>query len=370
MESSIPLSVCIEEAKSKGLRWPSESIAFLILECIESMGDSPKGIDANDLRIAFDGRVLFSAGKNTSAEEASRLALELMKHLLAQLGEGPVPKDFERVLQGEFKGEEALEQLKTAIESVLFPLNRDAARRTIARLAWGTSTAQAKAPTLKDFGNAQEIPTRSLWKWVLVALLMLLATAFGYWLAQSHKGAGTSPDEGRVSIDSMPPGAEVFLALGASPILVQGLSTESEEELLVWMDGFFPERVTIPKEAHQDAEVLELTVELRPIVEGHAFTFPSPRTDLKVNSIQLGDGKVRLLSDPPGAKVFRRLGKTPIKVHGISPKKALAFLFVQKGYHPEERVLSPSDWHLLEARLEVALKPIKNHPSDQPIPSP
>jgi hypothetical protein len=177
---------------------------------------------------------------------------------------------------------------------------------------------------------------------------------------------------GVVDLAVVPAGAQVFLYIGRGPAVAADLPVGQPHEFVVFHDGLRPTRVAVPEGASWE-EVegrprYELAVQPQPASSSaEAGDFGPPLGDVSADA-EGPTGAVRVVTNPPGAKVYRYLGLGPalqLRVGSIHEGQEL--LVVHPGYETRRVVIGPSDWERIEgvprASLRVELPEVPELPA-------
>lgn len=178
--------------------------------------------------------------------------------------------------------------------------------------------------------------------------------------------AGPTPEEiaareradrgryGSIIVRSTPPAAQVLLYVGRGPVVVEDLSPGAAYELIAIADGMAPSRAIIPPDASWETTPEGLRYEL---------AIQTPDTPMEVSRLDLGEtrlpdelgtpraevGTARVVTSPPGAKVYMLVGFTPdVNVQNVGTEEVVELLVYLEGYDVERVVVAPSDWHETE----------------------
>jgi hypothetical protein len=179
--------------------------------------------------------------------------------------------------------------------------------------------------------------------------------------------AGPTPEEreamaraergrfGTVTVTSEPAAAQVFLFVGRAPVEVEDLTPGVAYELMALVDDRAPSRVVLPADASWE-----------PSTDGplrYELAIQVPDTPMPLAELALGDttlpdelgtpraelGTARVVTSPPGAKVYLLIGFTPdVRVENIGTEEVAELLVWAEGYEVERLVIAPSDWHEAE----------------------
>ena len=174
---------------------------------------------------------------------------------------------------------------------------------------------------------------------------------------------------GTVVVRSTPPEAQVFLYVGRGPAIASELSPGAAYELMAIADGRAPTRAVVPADA---------TWETTPEGPRYELALQTSDTPMETASLELGAtrltgiplgtpselmGSVRVVTSPPGAKVYLLVGFTPdVRVENVRTEEAVELLVYLEGHEVERVVVGPSDWAqdaegARSATLDVALRP-------------
>ncbi|MDH3731574.1 MAG: hypothetical protein OES13_10725 [Acidimicrobiia bacterium] len=215
----------------------------------------------------------------------------------------------------------------------------------------------------------------SLWPWAL-----LLAAAVGVYalggtgvldrFARSAPPPASEapPQTGTIEVTVTPADSQIFVFVGRGPAVAEGLALVGPHEFVVFDRGLEPSRAVVPQDVTwattDDGAMYELAVQARPLDGpsepqglGAPLTPSSPTGEQR--------GRVRVITNPPGAKVYRFVGVGPtVEISTASIHEGQEVLV----YHPEHSarraVIGPSDWRVAPgqtdhtASLDVALPPL------------
>lgn len=169
---------------------------------------------------------------------------------------------------------------------------------------------------------------------------------------------------GTLTITASPPRAQVLMYVGRGPALATELPVGVAHEFVAVVDGHAPSRAVVPSSATWD-EVdgraryeLAMQTGVEPMAE--LALGPTRLTaDVGAPSGALGD--VRVITNPPGAKVYVVVGFAPnATVDNVRTDEAVELLVYAEGHPVERLVVGPSDWEAdaegaKRASLSVAL---------------
>ncbi|MCS6798798.1 MAG: hypothetical protein NZ898_09745 [Myxococcota bacterium] len=140
--------------RQRGTRLPFEIGAFVALETAEALLRGPAVVEPRQVRIGNDGTVsVFAPPHSATSERACRAVVDLLAHLLVAAGHGVPTAFLDLVENGPGDGRWDLARLRDDLEASLVPLNRQAARRVLARMVRELrrpQDARAPAPSPTD----------------------------------------------------------------------------------------------------------------------------------------------------------------------------------------------------------------------------
>ncbi len=156
---------------------------------------------------------------------------------------------------------------------------------------------------------------------------------------------------GQLSVTSEPAGAQVLLYVGRGPAVATDLPTGAAYELVAFADGHGASRAIVPADAtwEETAEgpryelalqTSDVEIDLAHLDLGASRL---PRDALGTPSGTLGS--VRVVTSPPGARVYMLIGFTPdVHVENIRADEPVELLVYLEGYELERTLVGPSDW--------------------------
>ena len=217
--------------------------------------------------------------------------------------------------------------------------------------------------------------------WILVAALglglygLIASGAIQRALAPVAPAAVPAPP-GSIEVTVSPADAQVFVFVGRGPVVAESLPVGSAHEFIVFGDGLRPTRAAVPEGASWGASegepLYELAVQPQraeadtdAIDLGQPLTTPSPDAGSSL-------GSVRVVTNPPGAKVYRFLGVGPSAVLSVGSIHEGQEVLVHHPAHETRRaVIGPSDWEQgtdgYRARLTVDLPALPVSAPSQPV---
>jgi hypothetical protein len=482
--ASTPLSELLAQWKARNVRVPAEVGAFVVLEVAEGLLGAPSVLGASEVRVAEDGVVTLPASRApASPEDAARAVTALLGSVLVAAGTVAPPALVRVAEAAPPTGAACLEQLRDDLEAALVPLNRQAARRVLARLVRearreparpaeptspveqldrelgplvaprtgsdagapdpidallaDTADAQATlfegAPSMllpatedpatiamsspgileappeaardeapqppaeqalasgrRDGERAAEPSRRSgeragfdertaqggtlgyVAAFVVVALLsgaaLLALRPELLGRLGGEPAAPETPDSegarlGTLTIATSTPNAEVLRFVGRTPLDLPALSSTSPSEVALVLPGHAAVRGVIGGDGRGAEEGASIELALSPLAPGaDALALGTPllaRTD----AARSGDAHARIVSDPPGAKVYLVVGTEPeARLPDLPTDEVIEILVAAEGFDTERLLLAPSDWTegedgALRAGLTASLRP-------------
>jgi len=177
--------------------------------------------------------------------------------------------------------------------------------------------------------------------------------------AEQQKPA--APRHGELRVTSSPERAQVLLFVGTGPVVVPDLPAGVAHEFVALADGRAPSRVVVPADAawQQDGarRRYELALQLdeadarRPSDELGATRLPQP---VGRPSASLGD--VRVVTSPPGVRVYQLVGFTPdVRVENLPVSQPVELLVYLAGHELTRIAITASDWKAVDGRMVAAL---------------
>lgn len=240
----------------------------------------------------------------------------------------------------------------------------------------GAAARPAGPDRFDDLSHLDEPPKRGgllgyLGAFVLVALLAAGALAFmrpdlvDRALGRpppAPEPPGPTPEElaarariergryGTVTVTSTPPGAQVMLYVGRAPAVIEDLTPGVAYEMMALVDGRAPQRVILPPDATWETTPEGLRYELAIQVsdtpmEAALLSLGESILPDEIGTPRAELGSARVITTPPGAKVYMLIGFTPdVRVENISTEEIAELLVWAEGYETERLVIAPSDW--------------------------
>jgi hypothetical protein len=141
-----PLSELLAQWKARNVRVPADVGAFVVLEVTEGLLGGPAVLGASDVRVAEDGAVTLPTSRvPASPEDAARAITALLGSVLVAAGSVAPPALVRVAEAAPPTGASCLDRLRDDLEAALVPLNRQAARRVLARLVRESRRELARA---------------------------------------------------------------------------------------------------------------------------------------------------------------------------------------------------------------------------------
>lgn len=232
--------------------------------------------------------------------------------------------------------------------------------------------APARRPRPIELGDDVAPPSRGGGTWLVLATIIAGLACVGLYFATQRPDlvdgwlgrppADQIPDAavplpppqeaGTLEVESTPSRAQVFLFVGRGPVVVDELPIGVAHEFVVIADGHRPQRVIVPADAtyepHEDGARYELAAQVGAALEPDE----DPQTvDLGPSLMPADPGtpgdlaSVRVITNPPGAKVYMLIGFTPdVRVENLATREATELLVWAAGHRLERVVVGPSDW--------------------------
>lgn len=139
----------VQRMRDRDTRLPFEIGTFVALEVCERVMRGPALVTPDDVRITDDGVVSVYVTPHTAGNaEAARSVAATLAHLLVAAGTGVPPMLLSLVDAGPSGGRWELGRLRDELEATLVPLNRQAARRVLARLVRDAQRAPKRTQSL------------------------------------------------------------------------------------------------------------------------------------------------------------------------------------------------------------------------------
>lgn len=174
---------------------------------------------------------------------------------------------------------------------------------------------------------------------------------------------------GTLTVRSTPDRAQVLMFVGRGPAIATQLPTGMAYELVAIADGRTPTRAVVPADAEWEST---------PEGPRYELAMQTGDTEMPADRLVLGDtrlprdalgapsadlGSIRVVTNPPGAKVYLLVGFTPqVTVANVRTDEIVELLVYRDGHALERVAVMPSDWQETEdgtktASVDVTLRP-------------
>lgn len=177
---------------------------------------------------------------------------------------------------------------------------------------------------------------------------------------------------GTLTVEVGTPRAQVLMFVGRGPALATDLPLGVAHEFVAIADGRRPTRAIVPPDAQWETEGESRRYELAL----QAGADPMDVLDLGASALpqEVGTpsgalGSVRVITNPPGAKVYLLIGFAPtVTVENVRADEAIELLVALPGAPVERVVVGPSDWQVQADGSKLARVSVT--PQAPPPPSP
>lgn len=173
------------------------------------------------------------------------------------------------------------------------------------------------------------------------------------------------PRVGELRVSSTPARAQVLLLIGTAPVVVPKLPLGVAHEFVAVAQGATPSRAIVPPDAHWQQEGgeqrYELALQLGDATARHGQDeLGATRMPQDVGRPQGALGNVRIITSPPGAKVYQLIGFTPdVRVENLEITPQVELLVYLAGHGLQRVIVGEADWKQqpsgLVAELDVKL---------------
>jgi hypothetical protein len=163
---------------------------------------------------------------------------------------------------------------------------------------------------------------------------------------------------GTLTVNSTPARAQVLMLVGSGPALIQDLPVGVAHEFVAMADGLAPARGLVPPGASWAPEGgsprYELAVQLADAVGGVELG-PS-RMPQAVGTPTGALGSVRVVTSPPGARVYQLIGFTPdVRVENLPTAVPVELLLYLSGHALQRASVGPGDWKPQAGKLAASV---------------
>jgi hypothetical protein len=164
---------------------------------------------------------------------------------------------------------------------------------------------------------------------------------------------------GTLTVSSTPARAQVLMLVGSGPAMIEHLPVGVAHEFVAMADGLAPARGLVPPGATwaQEGGVprYELAVQLADAAGGGADLGPS-RMPQAVGTPTGALGSVRVVTSPPGARVYQLIGFTPdVRVENLATDAPVELLLYVSGHALQRASVGPGDWKLEAGKLTATV---------------
>ncbi|MGB3050881.1 MAG: hypothetical protein WBB42_07770 [Polyangiales bacterium] len=160
---------------------------------------------------------------------------------------------------------------------------------------------------------------------------------------------------GIIDVTVTPSDAQVFVFVGRGPAIADGLAVDGDHEFIIFDRGLRPSRAIVPHGARwtttEDGLIYELAIQSDAAVDpSDELNFGDAKTEQA--SVDAGErGRVRVITNPPGAKVYRYLGVGPsVRIPATSIHEGQEVLVFRPEHETRRAVIGPSDWQVAEGQ--------------------
>jgi len=170
---------------------------------------------------------------------------------------------------------------------------------------------------------------------------------------------------GNLVVSVSPPRAQVLLFVGRGPAVAHQLPPGLAHEFIAIADGRVPTRAVVPPDAQweetEEGPRYELAMQTGEAeMAADAFDLGATRLPREMGEPLPELGSVRIVTNPPGAKVYQLVGFAPsVRIESLNIERPHELLIWHEGHAPERVVVGPSDFrdaegeHLAEIRVEL-----------------
>jgi hypothetical protein len=157
----------------------------------------------------------------------------------------------------------------------------------------------------------------------------------------------TAKRYGTLRVSSTPDRAQVLMLVGTGPALIKDLPVGVAHEFVAMADGLAPARGLVPAGASWPLEEggprYELAVQLN---DAPAGGFELGASRITARGAATGAlGKVRVVTSPPGARVYQLIGFTPdVSVENLPVDAPIELLIYAPGYALQRASIGAGDW--------------------------
>lgn len=154
---------------------------------------------------------------------------------------------------------------------------------------------------------------------------------------------------GTIDVTVTPPDAQIFQFIGRGPAVAEDLPVGSAHEFIVFDQGLRPSRAIVQQGAAwavtDSGPLYELAVQAQPAEASAAATDLGVPQAASSPSDEGPTGTIRVITNPPAAKVYRFVGMGPTtQIRVASIQEGQEVLVYRPGHETRRAVIGPSDW--------------------------
>jgi hypothetical protein len=173
----------------------------------------------------------------------------------------------------------------------------------------------------------------------------------------------TAGAHGRLTVAVDPPDAQVLVLVGRGPVTVPDLDVGVAHEFVAVAEGSLPSRAVVPTGGPWNREGAgapryELAMQVgEPSRHARELDIGASKLPSDRGTPSGERGAVRVITNPPGATVYRMAGHGPrVVVEGLDPGETQQILVYHEARKPEQATLAPAEWVVEGARATAALR--------------
>jgi len=168
-------------------------------------------------------------------------------------------------------------------------------------------------------------------------------------LMQPRAPTPVSAVGGTIDVTVTPPDAQIFQFIGRGPAVAEDLPVGSAHEFIVFDQGLRPSRAIVQQGAAwavtDSGPLYELAVQAQPAEASAAATDLGVPQAASSPSDEGPTGTIRVITNPPAAKVYRFVGMGPTtQIRVASIQEGQEVLVYRPGHETRRAVIGPSDW--------------------------
>jgi hypothetical protein len=188
-----------------------------------------------------------------------------------------------------------------------------------------------------------------------LGLYALISTGTLDALLRPAPAPAASVTPGIIDVTVTPSDAQVFVFVGRGPAIAMGLAVGADHEFIVLDRGLHPSRATVPRGASwatsDDGLIYELAIQAEAVADpADELDFGDARTT--PTSVATAEkARVRVITNPPGAKVYRYVGVGPsVRIPAASIHEGQEILVFHPEHETRRAVIGPSDWQVAQGQ--------------------